>query len=182
MRGWAGAGGGVMIGTWAACAAAATIAGVDLPETKVVGGRTLELVSCGVRDTFWIDHYAAGLYVPRNGAATAARDPKVPKAVELRIVEARFLPSDIPTKWRGALGEELRSEPMMRVRRAWDRLSDGDEVTFTYLPEQGVRMTLNGREILAVEGHAVIDSILDAWAGKDPLASKLHRLTLKNPC
>lgn len=42
-------------------AAAATLAGVQLDPTMKVAGRTLELVSCGVHDTLWIDHYVAGL-------------------------------------------------------------------------------------------------------------------------
>lgn len=163
-------------------AAAATLAGVQLDPTMKVAGRTLELVSCGVRDTLWIDHYVAGLYVPQGQPPEAADDAKRAKAVRIKVLEARYLPEDVPEKWRGALKSELRHEPMMQVREAYDRLSDGDLVTFTYVPQQGVTMQVNGGTVVQTPGHAVIDSILEAWEGKDPISGKPHRLSLEHPC
>ena len=163
-------------------AIAATIGGVTLPPTLHVGDRALELVSCGVRDTLWIDHYAAGLYVPTGQSATAAKDGRQTTAVLMKIIQARYLPEDIPSKWRHALAAELQREPMMRVRRAYDGLSNGDVVTFAYVPRQGTTMRVNGRLVLDVEGHLVIDAILDAWAEQDRVDDKLHRLALEHPC
>jgi len=151
-----------------------------------VGCQKLRLVSCGVRDTLWIDHYAAGLYLPKGQSAQSVQDEvqdeKRPKAVQLKIINARYLPEDIPQKWRGALKSEMKHEPMVRVRQAYDRLSDGDVVTFSYLPGKGMTMQVNGRTVTRTPGDAVIDSILKAWAGKDPVTGKLHRLALQFPC
>ncbi len=165
-----------------AAAPAVTLAGVHLEDSLRVGRQTLQLASCGVRDTLWIDHYVAGLYLPPGSSIQAAKDPRKAKAVRLKVVNARYLPGNIPDKWRGALSTELRHEPMMRVRRAYDGLSDGDVATFTYTPRNGVTMAVNGKTLVHAEGHAVIESILKAWAGKDPIAGKLHRLELQHPC
>jgi hypothetical protein len=43
-------------------------------------------------------------------------------------------------------------------------------------------MSVNGKQITQVPGHSLIDSILDAWAEKDPISGKLHRLRLDHPC
>ena len=163
-------------------AAAATLAGVQLAPSLELGGRKLELVSCGVRDTLWIDHYAAGLYVPYGSSAHAARDAGAAKAVRLKVIQARYLPERVPEKYREALQRELAREPMVKVRRAYDRLSDGDVVTFTYLPTEGVTMLVNGRQVMQAPGHDAIESILEAWSEKDPISGKLHRLRLEHPC
>ena len=166
----------------AANATAAELGGVRLEPNLNVGNQPLTLVSCGVRDTLWMDAYAAGLYVPPGTDTQATRDPKRPKAVRLKIINATYLPDNIPEKWRSTLQQELKREPMASVRGAYDRLSDGDVVTFAYLPDNGVSMSVNGKQIVQTPGHALIDSILDAWAEKDPVSGKLHRLTLNHPC
>lgn len=163
-------------------AAAATVGGVELPPQMPVSGKRLELVSCGVRDTLWIDHYAAGLYVPPGGSTQAAADPKRPKAVKMKVINAQYLPERIPEKWRKALNSELAREPMVRVRKAYGNLRDGDEVTFTYVPKDGTTMTVNGKVVTDGLGHDIIDSILSAWAEGDPVSGKLHRLELEHPC
>lgn len=165
-----------------AAAQAATLAGVRLEPTLRVNGETLALVSCGVRDTMWIDHYAAGLYLPKGDSPKTVQDGRRAKAVRMKVIQARFLPDNIPEKWRGALKSELKHEPMVQVREAYDRIEDGDVVTFTYVPQQGVTMSVNGKTVVNTPGHAVIDSILKAWSGKDPTTGKLNRLTLEHPC
>lgn len=174
---------GMALGAALAVAAeAATLAGARLPPTLRVASHTLELVSCGVRDTMWIDHYAAGLYLPKGDSPQAAQDERRPKAVRMKVIQARYLPDNIPQKWRRALKTELQHEPMVQVRQAYDRLSDGDVVTFSYVPQAGVTMSVNGKQIVNTPGHAVIDSILEGWSGKDPTTGKLNRLTLEHPC
>jgi hypothetical protein len=160
----------------------AEVAGVHLEPSVKVGGQSLRLVSCGVRDTLWMDAYAAGLYVPQGSGPQAARVPTRAKAVRMKIINATYLPDDIPEKWRDVLQRELKHEPMAMVRQAYDGLSDGDVVMFTYLPAKGVTMSVNGRQITRTSGHSLIDSILHAWAEKDPVAGRLHRLKLEHPC
>lgn len=65
---------GTALIAFASAVAPAALAGVDLAPTLSVAGHTLQLVSCGMRETLWIDHYAAGLYVPPGASAQIARD------------------------------------------------------------------------------------------------------------
>lgn len=147
-----------------------------------LGEEPLDPVSCGVRDTLWVDHYRAVLYLPRGAPIESVRDPRTPKAVVIRIVDARYLPSRIPAKWRRALETRIAAEPMQRIRDAYRRLRKGDVVAFTYAPASGVALRVNGDGIFRGDGHAVIDAILDAWARPEPVARKLHRLAIEHPC
>ena len=161
---------------------AAMLAGVALEERISPDGETLALASCGVRDTLWMDHYAAGLYLPPGASVHAVRDPGQPKAVRMKVIDARHFPDDIPEKWRHVLQRELQADPMSRVREAYGRLADDDVVTVSYAPQQGVAMRVNREVIAKGLDHAVIAGMLDAWAEHDPISQKLHRLALEHPC
>jgi Chalcone isomerase-like len=163
-------------------ALAATLAGAHIPDTLDTNAGRLALVSCGVRDTLWVDHYIAGLYVPPGATAQAVRDARQPKAVRMQVLNAQWMPDNVPEKWRDALRQEIQREPMAQVRAAYDRLDDGDVVTFTYVPQEGVRMSVNGRTVMQTPGQDVIQTILSAWAESDPISGKLHRLRLQHPC
>lgn len=162
---------------------AANVAGVEVPETESVAGQQLALSSCGVRDTLWIDHYVAALYLPAGvPPASAMRDPAQPKAIVLQIVSERLLPEQIPQRWRKALSHELANDPLARVRAAYRGLTAGDRVAVRYAPQRGVSMAVNDRVIAHDEGHGVFQQMLSAWAEGDPISGKLQRLMLENPC
>jgi len=163
-------------------AQADSTAGARLPSMLREDGRTLQRVSCGTRDSLWIDHYDAGLYIPRGASIDVVRDPAGAKAVVIRMITTRYLPDNIPGKWLEALQRETPPEPMARVRRAYRRLSDGDVMTIAYRPETGVTIGVNGGRVAQVGGHAVIDAILQAWAGEKTVAEKLQDLSTEHPC
>lgn len=166
----------------AASAAAASLAGVQLQPEIIVDGQPLALASCGVRETLWIDHYVAALYLAPGSPPTAAQDERESKVVRLHIVDSLFLPARIPGKWRRALEREVPPEPMQRLQQAYRRLLDGDALTISYAPRTGLAMRLNGEEVLRLGGHDAIDSILEAWAEDLPVEEKLRRLASEHPC
>lgn len=93
------------------------LAGVELEESILLNSKPLTLSSCGVRDTLWIEHYAAGLYVPPGTSAQVVRDPNYPKAVRMKFIDGRYLPERIPEKWRGVLQRELKADPLRACER-----------------------------------------------------------------
>jgi hypothetical protein len=165
-----------------AAAFAASIHGAHAPPTVRLDAHTLERVSCGVRRTLWIRHYHAALYVPKGASPHAAMDERQPKAVRVRILDSRYLPEQVPEKWRAVLAAELPPDTMARVQRVYGGLSTGDVLTFTYLPRQGLTMRVNGRVVARARGHAVVDSMLHAWAAGEPVPIRLDRLIHEHPC
>jgi hypothetical protein len=154
----------------------------QIPPTLQVGEKVPELASCGTRNTLWIDHYVAALYLPPGASPVAAQDPSAPKAVRIQVINSRFMPEKIPEQWREALARELEREPMTRIRSVYGALSAGDVVVLAYVPATGVTMQVNGHAVMRSAGHEAIDAVLAAWAENDPISGKLRRLALEHPC
>lgn len=165
-----------------ATAAAAVVAGVQLPASVKAFGTELALASCGVRDTLWIEHYVAALYLLPDQPVVAMRDDAQPKAILLHIVRAASLPDEIPEQWREPLRRELKQDPVARIRTAYSALDAGDRVWVRYAPSEGLSIAVNDRVVARAQSHALIDAMLRTWAGGDPLSGKLRRLLLQQPC
>src|SRR5438046_6204247 len=121
---------------------------IQVPSSLRVGNQSLPAASCATRDTLWIHHYAAALYVPPRAAPDAAlQDPKQPKALHVQILNKSFLPKDLPKKWDRNLEEQLDAASMSSIRSAWRELSVGDVVTIAYAPGPGVTAKPSARAI-----------------------------------
>lgn len=175
---------------WVLGAAAVVLALALLPATAVqvpgalrVGNQQLPAASCATRETLWIHHYVAALYVPsREAPAAALQDPKQPKALHIQILSKSFLPKDVPRKWREALEAHLDAPSLASVRHAWRELAVGDQVTILYAPDAGVTLQLNDRVVARSARHDVIDTLLRTWADKDPVPERVNRAVARNPC
>lgn len=153
------------------------------PKGLQVGHHALSAAGCMVRETLWIDHYAAALYVPpRMPAAAAVQDPTRPKALRIQILNKTFMPAEVPRKWRHTLEKQLDGETYGRVRSAYKALEAGDVITFAYVPGPGVMLHVNGDVIATTPNHGVIDALLDAWADGEPVAERIGRAVKRNPC
>lgn len=156
---------------------------VQVPSAMRIGNQSLPAASCATRDTLWIHHYVAALYVPPRAAPDAVlQDPKQPKALHVQILSRAFLPRDLPKKWNQTLEQQLDGNALSAVRAAWKQLSVGDQVTIAYAPGPGVTLQLNDRLVAHVPSHNVIDALLHAWADGEPVPERVHRIVAKNPC
>lgn len=163
--------------------AVAAASAMALPGVVQVGDQILAAASCGTRETLWIDHYVATLYVsPGDQPERALPDPRRPKAFEIRLLSKSFMPAEIPRKYRRALEAELDEETMDRVRDAYRALRPGDAIRIAYLPGEGLSLSINNQRILASPNHAVVGAILVTWADGKPLDQRLRATLAKHPC
>jgi hypothetical protein len=137
---------------------------------------------CGVRQTLWIEHYSAQLYVPAGTSIAALGDPSQPKMLRLRMHNTLLMPPEIPRKWREALHPVLDPQAMKRLQAGYEELQNGDTVVVTYQPQKGIDLRINDRTIATARGHAAIDALLTAWAGDAPLERKLAGTASRNRC
>lgn len=151
------------------------------PAPIELGTYRLAPSSCGVRDTLWIEHYATRLYLPGDDPA-ALTEPQAPKALHVLILNPWFMPAEIPRRWRKALEPVLEPQDMARLREAYRALKPEDLILASYLPDEGLVLSINGEEIAAAKGHAAIDALLDAWAREKSAEAKLRRAIANNPC
>ncbi|HEX6318118.1 MAG TPA: chalcone isomerase family protein [Burkholderiales bacterium] len=142
----------------------------------------LQPAACGVRNTLWIQHYAARLYVPAGTSIEALSDPAKPKMLRMRMLNTFLMPPEIPRKWREALQPVLDPDAMKRLQAGYDGLRDGDSVVVTYQPQKGIALSINDRTVATAKGHAAIDALLAAWADDAPLEQKLAGTASRNRC
>lgn len=176
---------------WFPIAAAGTAAALSLlaanaiqvPPAMRVGNQVLPAASCATRDTLWIHHYAAALYVPpRESPVSALQDPRKPKALQVQILSKTFLPKEMPRKWRETLEQQLDGQSTSAVRNAWRELSVGDRVIVAYVPGPGVTLQLNDRVVARTQRHEVIDALLRTWAEDEPIPQRVNRVVSRHPC
>lgn len=138
--------------------------------------------ACGVRNTLWVEHYSAQLYVPAGQSIAVVGDPAQPKMLRMRMLNTFLMPPEIPHKWRAALQPVLDGESMKRLQAGYGRLQSGDTVVVTYQPREGIALRINDRTLLTAKGHAAIDALLAAWADDAPVEKKLAGAASRNRC
>ena len=158
-------------------------AAIQVPSGLRVGNEMLPARSCATRDTLWIHHYAAALYVPQRAAPEVAlQDPRQPKALHVQILSKSFLPRDLPKKWDQTLQAQLDRPSMNAIENAWRQISVGDRVTIAYAPGPGVTLQLNERLVARSSRHDVVDALLRTWADGGPVRERVSQAVAKHPC
>lgn len=156
---------------------------IQVPSAMRIGNVQLPAASCAARDTLWMHHYVAALYLPtRQSPVSALQDPLQPKALQVQILSKTFLPKELPQKWRVTLESELDGAAFGAIRDAWHALAVGDRVTVAYLPGPGVTLQLNDRVVARSPRHEVIDALLKTWAEGEPVPQRVNRVVEKHPC
>lgn len=157
--------------------------GLPVPQMLQIGTQSLAPASCATRNTLWIHHYAAALYVPPRASPVAAlQDPKQPKALQVEILNKAFLPKEMPKRWRRTLESELDGQSLGSIHAAWRGLGAGDRVTIAYAPGPGVSLKVNDRVVAAAPSHALVDALLRTWADDEPLRERASRIIARHPC
>lgn len=171
----------IALGLCLSPALATTVGGVQLqPALKSKAG-SLVLATCGAKKTI-VTHYVSALYVPRTGSIQAIGDPKAGKVVQVHITDDKFLPGEVPSKWRNALARAVPPQTLDTLDSMMKELRRGDLVAVTYAPKDGTVVTKNGQFVVRAAGHRPIDEILKTWARDAPIATKLDKLVAENPC
>jgi hypothetical protein len=172
----------------ALAAVPAGMVALSTPAPNVAGalqidGQPLAAASCAVRDTLWIHHYAAALYVPAGAPPVdALQDPQRAKALQILILSKTFLPRELPGKWRKTLEEQLDGGTVGKVKEAYRELGEGDLVTLAYLPGPGVKLEVNGDVVAKVPSHALVEALLRDFADGKPVPERVGRTIARHPC
>ncbi len=134
-----------------ALASARDVGGITFPDEATVGGNVLPLNGVGIRERFFIDIYAAGLYLPTHTEdAAKAIDADVPKRIEMRFLYRHVTREQAvqALQWRlvespAAASIQDQVERFVGWLRDFDR---GDQILFDYVPGKGTTVTLQGEE------------------------------------
>jgi len=153
---------------------ASTLAGVTLPDTVQVGGRTLVLNGLGLRKKFVVKVYVAGLYLE-----TKSSDPNaILKADAPKQMVMQFVRSVSKSQIVDAFNESFDNNTpdakktikaeIDQFLDALEPVKDGDQLVLTYVPGTGTTLTIHGNEKLTIAAPAFAPVLFSVWLGPKP--------------
>ena len=157
-------------------ALAGELAGVTLPDQVIVQGKPLRLNGLGLREATLLkaDLYVAGLYLTApSGRAEEILGSETVKRLILefvRDVERKTLVKD----WTEGFGRNAgRDLPALRARldqlnASMIDLREGDRLTFTYIPGQGLLVDVRDQARGVIPGADFSRAFFSIWLGASP--------------
>jgi len=170
--------------TTALPALAKEVAGVSLPETTTVDGKTLKLNGAGLRKKVVFKVYVAGLYLetPSKDAAMVISSDQ-PKRIELSILRSLST-----AQINEAINEgfEKNSKAQMaalkarlgRLNAMIPNVEKGDQILLTYVPGRGTVVAAKNVEKGVIEGKDFADALFSVWLGANPVQEDLKKALL----
>ena len=168
----------------AASASAAEVAGVKVPDSVEVEGKTLKLNGAGLRKKVVFKVYVAALYLgnPTKDAGT------VVSSDELKSMRLHILRTLEAAKITEAISEgfERNSKAQMgslktrldRFNAMFPNVVEGDEIAMTYVPGKGTIVNAKGAEKGVIEGKDFADALFSVWLGGNPAQEDLKKALL----
>jgi len=166
---------------------AGTLAGVTLPDTVQAGSASLQLNGIGLRTKFMVKVYVAGLYLPQKSSdANAILKADTPKQIVMHFVRevtrnqltdgfAESFHNNTPD------AEKALKSDVDRLFTALEAVKEGEEITFTYVPEKGTSVVEAGTEKLTIAGPAFAEMLFSVWLGPKPPNAALKKGLLGQP-
>ena len=163
---------------------AASLAGVQLPNSVQLAEQPLILNGIGLREKFWVDVYVAGLYLPqKNTDAEAIIQADIPKKISLEFIYHTVAKE----KMKATLEENLKNNPQIaqtvrpKMEKTYGWYQDfhtKDTLSFEYIPKVGTTIYINKQKKGTIEGHDFMVAIFTIYLGKKPASAQLKKQLL----
>jgi hypothetical protein len=160
---------------------AATLAGVTMPDTVQVGGKTLVLNGLGLRTKFMVKVYVGGLYLEQKSADSAA----ILKSDSAKQMVLHFVHSASKGQMSDAFSEgfdnnapdarKTMKADIDRFLAALEPVKEGDQMVFTYVPGTGTTFSINNQDKLTIAGSAFAPALFAVWLGPKPPTADLKK-------
>src|ERR1700733_901302 len=160
---------------------AATVAGVNLPDTATVGDKSLILNGLGLRTEFMVKGYVGGLYLEHK--STDARG--IIKADAPKRIVMQFLHDASKKQMTDAFDQSFKDNApdaettfkpdSDKFLAGVEPVKVGEQMVFSYLPGTGTTIAINGNDKLTIAGPAFSQAIFSVWLGPKPPTSSLKK-------
>src|SRR6266508_1360042 len=168
----------------AAVALAGEVAGVRMPDTITVEGKTLKLNGMGLRKKVMFKVYVAGLYLENKSNAPLM----VVSSEQVKQMQLHVLRSLKAAQVTEAIEEGFEKNSKAQMGALKDRLkkfnamfadvAEGDQILMTYVPGKGTSVSIKGTEKGTVEGKDFADALFNVWLGRNPVQEDLKKALL----
>jgi len=156
--------------------------GVTFPDKITVGTSNLVLNGMGIRTKMFFKIYIGALYLPAKESDPA----KILAADEPKQLVMHFLYSEVSKEklveaW--AEGFEYNSEDKMgalkdqiaKFNGFWSEMKTGNVAVLTYIPGQGTKVEIKGKEMGVIEGKEFAQALFAIWLGPEPPTAALKK-------
>jgi hypothetical protein len=152
------------------------IGGATLPATLEYGSETMTLNGAGVREKFWMDMYAGGLYLKnKSGNASEIMNKDEAMAIRLHIV-SKMITSDrmidaVTEGFESSTGGNtapISAEIKKFISFFKDEINKEDVFDIVYLPSRGSVIYRNGKESGSIEGMEFKKALFGIWLSNEP--------------
>ena len=160
---------------------AANLAGVTLPDTAQVGGKTLVLNGMGIRTKYMVKVYVAGLYLEQKSSdANAIIKSDAPKRIVMKFThgasKSQMADAYLESFNDNTPDAEKTMKPEIdQLIAALQAVNVGDEMVYTYVPGTGIIFSLNGSDKLTIANPAFAPVLFSVWLGPKPPNADLKK-------
>jgi hypothetical protein len=182
---------GLLLAAQSARVGALEVAGVEFPARieQEPAGTLLVLNGAGVRSAFFLDFYAAALYLPsRSASAAEVIDGAGPRRIALRLLRdvgmERFT-NALEDGLRGNHDEAQMRRLAPRVRQLREIMAQlgvaraETRIDLDMLPGVGLVVRIDGRARgEPIRGDDFYRALLKTWVGERPVSDELKRALL----
>jgi hypothetical protein len=163
-------------------AAAASLAGVAMPDTVSISGKALRLNGQGLRTKVFFKIYVAGLYLenPTRDASRAISSDET-KRVVMHFLYKNVTKKQLVEAWEE--GFEQNSAPLgaeakngLAQLESWmGDIPSGQEIVFTYEPGTGTTVEFAGQKKGTIAGAEFMRALWKVWLGPHPPTEDLKK-------
>jgi len=152
------------------------IGGATLPNTVEYGSEKLTLNGAGVREKFWMDMYAGGLYLKnKSSKASEIINKDEAMAIKLHIVSkmitSKRMIDAVTEGFENSTGGNtapISSEIKKFISFFEDEINKEDVFDIVYLPGKGSVIYKNGNESGAIKGMEFKKALFGIWLSNNP--------------
>jgi len=163
-------------------ASAATIGGINVPDTHQYAGKNLVLNGAGVRKRFFVQVYVGALYLTaksNDGNTLATADQ--PMTMRLTITTNRANParmkSSITKGFHGITGGKLapiQADLNKFITVFQEGVAPGDVFEFSNVPGSGVHALRNGKRVVVLTNPAFRKALFSTWLSDKAVDARLR--------
>ncbi len=162
--------------------------GVNLPDNISIDGQSMMLNGMGIRKEGQTKNYVAGLYLAfRTSDAPMVISNDMPRRLTMRWLRDYSLATAYES-WKQniennpALQLAAYQERMDKLAAALSDFKAGQEVVFSYMPETGTKVIVQGVTKTVIEGADFGSALISIWIGPNPPNVSLRDGLMGGPC
>lgn len=167
---------------------AAEVSGVRIDDKATLGGRELVLNGAGMRTRLIIKVYVGALYLPQKSPTTAAVLAKdEPRRMSMTLQRDVSYEQLLEAMRAGLAENNSQAEldaikpqvnEFVKIFASVGEAKSGQVIWIDYTPEEGTKISLDGKSKGTIAGQAFNRALLRVWLGDNPVQESLKKALL----